>query len=96
MKIMLGILLILGIYGWERFRPVPDFDREQFEEYRIKTEKLKQSGIPQSVLIYYQIESVHALRNMKKPPSPTELKSWINFVNHKKKLIKFDLWLRKS
>lgn len=96
MKILLGILLILGIYTWEIYRPVPDFDRKQFEEYKIKTEKLKHKDIPQSVLIYYKIESVHALENMKIPPHPTELKSWVNFVNHKKKLIKFDLWLKKS
>jgi hypothetical protein len=96
MKIMLAFLLILGIYGWEMYRPIPDFDREQFDEYRDKTEILKKSGTPQAVLIYYKIESVYAWKHLKKPPNPTELTSWINVVNNRKKLEQFDLWLKQS
>jgi hypothetical protein len=92
----LGILAVILVFTWEMYGPIPDFDREQFDEYKKKTEILKKSGIPQSVLIYYQIESVHALKNMKKPLNPTELKSWITVVNNRKKLIKFDLWLKQT
>jgi len=90
----LGILVVILVFAWEMYGPVPDFDREQYSEFKKKTEILKQSGIPQSVLIYYKIESVYALKSMKKPPNPTEFKSWVNFVNNRKKLIQFDLWLK--
>jgi hypothetical protein len=46
-------------------RPVPDFDRLQFDEFKKKTKFLAQPDIPQSVLIYYKIESVYARDHMK-------------------------------
>jgi hypothetical protein len=92
----LGILAVILVFAWEINRPIPDFDRLQFDEFKEKTKVLAQPDIPQSVLIYYKIESVHALKNMKKPLNPTEFKSWVNFVTHKEKLIKFEVWLKQT
>jgi hypothetical protein len=75
-------------------RPVPDFDRQQFDEFKEKTKFLMPTGTPQAVLIYYKIESVYAWKHLKQPLNPTEFKSWVNFVTHKKKLLKFNLWLK--
>jgi hypothetical protein len=90
----LGILAVISVFTWEMNRPVPDFDRQQFDEFKEKTKGLVHPDIPQSVLIYYKIESVYARDHMKKPLHPTEFKSWVNFVTHKKKLLKFNLWLK--
>ncbi len=92
----LSMLTVILVFAWEMNRLVPDFDREQFDEFKEKTKVLAQLDIPQSVLIYYKIESIYARDHMKKPLNPTEFKSWVNFVTHKEKLIKFEVWTKQK
>lgn len=102
MKLIIAILLLFGLYAWEAYRPVPDWDKIQYEKYSDEAKSLSKGGVPAAILIHRGIDSevgmdalLHAYPFKGKP-----IKMWIDSLHLSPKEIKsvakYRIWLKQK
>ena len=54
MKLLIALVLLnIGIVAWEKYKPIPNPEQEQFETYVSKaTYYSKETGVPVEILIF--------------------------------------------
>ena len=86
MKLLIALVLLnIGIVAWEKYKPIPNPEQEQFETYVSKaTYYSKVTGVPVEILIFLKIDTLEKLKTLIKHYPHlrgTTLNTWIDGIS---------------
>lgn len=86
------ILSVIFIALWEKYSPLPDFSRLEYDKYAEEAVYLSKGEVPVSILVFFKIENEKELfALLRKYPQckGTSYRTWIKYI--KPKLYKADV-----
>ncbi len=86
------IISVIFIALWEKYSPLPDFSRLEYDKYAEEAVYLSKGEVPVSILVFFKIENEKELfALLRKYPQckGTSYRTWIKYI--KPKLYKADV-----
>lgn len=93
------ILSVIFIALWEKYSPLPDFSRLEYDKYAKEAVYLSKGEVPVSILIFFKIENEKELfALLRKYPQckGTSYRTWVKYIRPKlykedvKKILKYE------
>jgi hypothetical protein len=93
------ILSVIFIALWEKYSPLPDFSRLEYDKYAEEAVYLSKGEVPVSILVFFKIENEKELfALLRKYPQckGTSYRTWVKYIRPKlykedvKKILKYE------